>query len=204
MKTFSARISTDAEIASIDVDAETPEQALAKAREIAEGDDIDSLPFEPYSEAHPVNEVVIEDEDGAEVAAWQDEDLRLRLHAGTLLSAAQIVLDCWERGDLAEAVRGLGEAVNVVKSPDGSEQPAGAYAKEEDPPATPRSFLVLYFSTDGIKVGEVEAPSPKEAIALLREAGGRHPLPSAYLAFKGMPPVYEVMVIDRPSHAHRR
>lgn len=106
MKTFSARTNTDAETASIDLEAETPEQALAKAREIAEGDDGSTLPFEGYSELHPVNEIIIEDEHGAEVAGWQDQELRLCLHAGMLLAASA-------GADVTERVRTRNNAIEA-------------------------------------------------------------------------------------------
>jgi hypothetical protein len=54
-----------------------------------------------------VNEVLVYDADGNELAAWYDDDMRLRRAARDLLEAAELVVARWEHGDLAEAVREL-------------------------------------------------------------------------------------------------
>jgi hypothetical protein len=97
MKTYTAYFFTDANYASYDLAAETPEQALAAARALDEADD-GSLYFTTYDDAPPVNQIEILDEDG-EVAEWLDDDLRLRLAAGDLLAALELCVDCL--GDLA-------------------------------------------------------------------------------------------------------
>lgn len=83
---------TDANYASTDIEADTPEHALATARALDEADD-GSLYFTSYDDAPPVNQIEIFDEDG-EVAEWQDDDLRLRLSARDLLAALELCVDC--------------------------------------------------------------------------------------------------------------
>ena len=109
MKTFTVNFASDAEFSSRNFDANTPEQALALARKLYE-DDPSELWFEPY-DGMDVNEILVYDEDGNELAAWYDDDMRLRLAARDLLGAAEQVVARWEQGDLAEAVRELSAAV---------------------------------------------------------------------------------------------
>jgi hypothetical protein len=113
MKTYTVNFASDAECASSIFDAETPEQALALARKLYE-DEPSELWFEPYS-GMDVNEILVYDPDGKEVAVWYDEDMRLRLAARDLLDAAEMVVARWEQGDLAEAVRQLDDAIAKAK-----------------------------------------------------------------------------------------
>jgi hypothetical protein len=113
MTTYTVNFASDAEFASRDFDADTPEQALALARKLYE-DDPSELWFEPY-DGMDVNEILVYDADGNERAAWYDDDLRLRLAARDLLEAAELVVARWERGDLAEAVRELDSAIAKAK-----------------------------------------------------------------------------------------
>ncbi len=117
MKTYTVNFASDAEFASRDFDAETPQQALALARKLYE-DDRSELWFEPY-DGMDVNEILVYDADGNEVAVWYDDDMRLRLAARDLLEAAEKVVSRWERGDLAAAVRELDAA--VAKAKEGAE-----------------------------------------------------------------------------------
>jgi hypothetical protein len=111
MTTYTATFRTDADFATREFKAATPEQALKKARRF---DPLD-LMFESYDGGMPVNEIIIQDADENELAVWRDEDLRLRLAARDLLDAAELVVARWERGDLAEAVRGLDSAIAKAK-----------------------------------------------------------------------------------------
>jgi hypothetical protein len=86
MKTYTAYFRTDAEFATREIKAATPEQALKKARRLYERDPLD-LKFESYYEALPVNGIAIQDADHNELAVWRDDDLRLRLAARDLLEA---------------------------------------------------------------------------------------------------------------------
>jgi len=112
MTTYTVYFRTDAESASHDIEADTPEQALALAREL---DAPGELWFDAYSGVMPVNEIVVCDPDGEEAAHWHDDELRLRLAAQDLLDAAELVVARWERGDLAEAVRELSAAIAKAK-----------------------------------------------------------------------------------------
>jgi hypothetical protein len=109
MKTYKVNFASDAEFASRDFDAKTPEQALALARKLYE-DEPSELWFFPY-DGMDVNEILVYDADGNEVAVWYDDDMRLRVAARELLDAAELVVARWEQGDLAEAVRELAAAV---------------------------------------------------------------------------------------------
>jgi len=112
MTTYDVYFRSDAQRASVDIEADSPEQALALAREI---DAPRELWFYPYDGIMPVNEIVVTDPDGEEVAGWLDDDLRLRLAARDLLDAAELVVARWEGGDLAEAVRELSAAIAKAK-----------------------------------------------------------------------------------------
>jgi hypothetical protein len=86
MKTYTAHFRTDANFATREFKAATPEQALKKARRFYADDPLD-LMFESYSDGMPVNEIVIQDADDNELAVWLDDDLRLRLAASDLLES---------------------------------------------------------------------------------------------------------------------
>jgi hypothetical protein len=92
MTTYTAHFSSDAEFATLDFEAETPEQALALAQKLyAEELHTDApsrLWFEPYIDM-TVNEIAVCGADGNELAAWHHQDLRLRLAAPDLLEALQ-------------------------------------------------------------------------------------------------------------------
>ena len=109
MTTYTANFRSDAEFASHEFEAETPEQALTLARKLYE-DDPSELWFEHY-DGMPVNEIAIADADGNEVAVWYDDDMRLRLAAPNLLDAVKFCamtlydLEASERkGYIAEAI----------------------------------------------------------------------------------------------------
>ena len=86
MTTYRAYFHTDADFATFEVKADTPEQALALARQLYD-DDPSDLMFEPYDGGMPVNEVSIHDADYNKLAVWYDDSLRVRLAAGDLLDA---------------------------------------------------------------------------------------------------------------------
>jgi hypothetical protein len=88
MTNYTAYFRSDSEFATLEVEADTPEQALSKARKLY-ASDRSELWFEPY-EGMAVNEIAITlDDPGEEVAVWHDEDLRLRLAARALLDALE-------------------------------------------------------------------------------------------------------------------
>lgn len=111
MPTYTAEFHTDAEWASLEIKAPTPETALAKARAL----DFETLIFERYEDVHPVNCINVRDADYNNLAEWQDDELRLRLASPALLEAAEKVIARWESGDLAAAVRELNAAVDQAK-----------------------------------------------------------------------------------------
>jgi hypothetical protein len=114
MKTYTATFRTDAEFATREIKAATPEQALKKARRLYDDDPFD-LMFESYDGGMPVNEIAIADADYDELAVWRDDDMRLRNAARDLLDAAELVVARWERGDLAAAVRDLDAVIAKAK-----------------------------------------------------------------------------------------
>ncbi len=115
MTTYTAYFRGNAEFATKEFVAKTPEKALRMARDFLEqhGDELD---FEPYDHGGmAVDEIEICTDGADELAVWRGEDLRLRLAARDLLKAlqdqtelAQKVIDNWTTGDLAAAVRALG------------------------------------------------------------------------------------------------
>jgi hypothetical protein len=118
MTTYTVHFRTDAECATDEIVAETAALALVAAREIATNR-LKELFFEPYQGAFDVNEIAVCDEDDSEeLVVWYNDDLHLRFAARDLLSAARLVLERWETGDLAEAVRELSAA--VVKAEGGA------------------------------------------------------------------------------------
>jgi hypothetical protein len=118
MNTYTVHFGSDLQYGCRDLEAETPEQALAQARRLAEKDwhtlDLD------YFEAcdYRINEIEVRDSEDNPVAVWHDDHLRLCLAAPDLLAAAEKVVTRWEQGDLAEAVRALSAAVAEAKGGD--------------------------------------------------------------------------------------
>jgi hypothetical protein len=91
MTTRTATFKSAAEYATHDFEAETPQQALALARQFY-ADETTELWFDRYAEM-PVNEIAVCDVDGNNVALWLNDDLRLRLAARDLLDALQALYD---------------------------------------------------------------------------------------------------------------
>jgi hypothetical protein len=58
---------------------------------------------------------VIDVETGETVSTLSQQEWHMMLAASDLLEAAELVVARWERGDLAEAVRGLDAAVEQAK-----------------------------------------------------------------------------------------
>ena len=98
MTTYRAYFYTDGDFATRRFEADTPEQALALARQLYADDPVD-LMFEPYDGGLPVNEIAIHDSDYKELAVWRDDAKRMQLAARDLLDA---LTDLVER-DRAEA-----------------------------------------------------------------------------------------------------
>jgi hypothetical protein len=78
---------SDAETACTHITADTPQQALSLAQALY-ANDPSSLWFEPFDGMN-VNEIVVCDFWGADVAAWRDDELKLRLAAQDMFEALQ-------------------------------------------------------------------------------------------------------------------
>jgi len=87
MPTYKAYFHTDAEWASREFEADTPERALALARQFYD-ESPSSLYFESYDSGTVVNEITIIDPDG-NMRTWFDDDMRLRRAAQHLLDALE-------------------------------------------------------------------------------------------------------------------
>jgi hypothetical protein len=108
MTTYTVYFRTDAQRASVDIEAKTPKQALARARKI---DAPRELWFDPYDGILPVNEIVVTDPDGEEVAGWLDDDVHLRLAARDMLEALQFIA-----ADIEEGIRGKGAWLKLARA----------------------------------------------------------------------------------------
>lgn len=82
MTTYTAYFRTDGEYATHDFEADTPEQALALARQLHEDDRL-GLMFQSYDDM-PVNEIEISGPEGDELALWRDADLAPTVPASKL------------------------------------------------------------------------------------------------------------------------
>lgn len=122
MKTYRAEFFTVADWAFRDIEAETPEQALELACKFFD-DNLGELNFRSYGEIEPLDQVQIWQDGEGTLAAWESEGYRLRIAAKDLLDAlqsqtdaAQTVIDNWENGDLAGAVRGLDQSIAISRA----------------------------------------------------------------------------------------
>ena len=121
MHTYTAFFRTDADYAERTFRAHSLEHALAKARTFHDehGED---LIFQDYDHGGDgVNAIEIAGPDGETV--WRSDDLLRRLAADDLLDAltaateaAQAVIDSWERGNLASAVRTLDASIPAARA----------------------------------------------------------------------------------------
>ncbi len=86
MTTYEALFQTDGGYAIREFEADTPEQALALARQLCEADPSE-LTFQPYDDAMPVNAIEVCGPEGVGFAQWRDEEVWLQLAARDLLAA---------------------------------------------------------------------------------------------------------------------
>ena len=90
LTTYTVTFRTDRDSASEEIDAASPEAALAEARAIAnDRDRLAGLYFEPCLEQSPVEDIVVDTQDGESVAQWRSPDLVLRLAAGDLIGTLE-------------------------------------------------------------------------------------------------------------------
>ena len=122
IKTYRAEFFTVADWAYYEIEAETPEQALKLARQFY-GDHLGELDFRSYDAIEPLDHVQIWDAGRGTLASWESPDYRLRQAAPDLLrvleeqtAAAQAVIDNWEKGDLARAVRALDASITAART----------------------------------------------------------------------------------------
>jgi hypothetical protein len=120
MTTYTATFYTNVGSAEATFKAKTPAQALKKAR-ACYATRPETLYFDPYES--DVEEIVIRDESEQDVARWQSDDLHVLLTAVDLLDAletqtdaAQNVIDTWQAGDLAGAVRALDVSIDGARA----------------------------------------------------------------------------------------
>jgi hypothetical protein len=95
MTTYTATFRTDAEYATYEFKADTPQQALALAHQLYDDDPLE-LMFQSYDGGMPVNEIeIIGPSEGNPLALWRDEELWLQLAARDLFTALQAVFTWW-------------------------------------------------------------------------------------------------------------
>jgi hypothetical protein len=113
MNTYTVYFRSDSEFADLDIDATTPQQALAFARKVY-AEEPHSLFFDHYGESI-VNEIAVAD-DGEEVAVWQDDELRLRLAAQDLLDAVEFCAMTLYDLEASERKGYIGEAIRLARA----------------------------------------------------------------------------------------
>lgn len=123
MTTFTAHFYTEADYATTRIEADTPEQALQRAREI-ESDQLEILDFRSYDSTNGIELIEIWSPDRCTVAEWQSDDRRLRLAARDLFTALQFCdmtladLECSKRkGYVAHAIKLTRAALAKAKPP---------------------------------------------------------------------------------------
>jgi hypothetical protein len=92
--------------AQCEVDADTPEQALHRARKA-----IHDAPAEECDDDYPWDEWRVDTAKTDGVLMHLDAPARLRAAAALLLRACRMLVDRWEHGDLSEAARACRDAV---------------------------------------------------------------------------------------------
>ncbi len=116
MNTYDVYFRSDLQWGMREFGADTQAQALELARQVADENPY-SLPLDYYEVCDtPINEIEVYDKKHGSVAVWYDHDMRLRLAAVGLLSAAEKILDRWQNGDIGEAIHDLMVAVEAAKA----------------------------------------------------------------------------------------
>jgi hypothetical protein len=117
--TYRAEFFTAADYAVRSFEAETPEQALELARRFYD-ENLIELDFCSYDDNAGLDHIQIWDNKRGTLATWESDDYHLRKAAPELFTALQAqteavkaVIDNWEKGDLAGAVRAL-DASNSI------------------------------------------------------------------------------------------
>ena len=91
MTTYTVYFRSDLQSGMREIIAQTPEQALDLARQLA-SENPDNMVLDYFFEACdcPINEIEICDDHGNSLVTWFDDDMRLRLAATDLLEAAHL------------------------------------------------------------------------------------------------------------------
>jgi hypothetical protein len=97
MNTYLVTFRTDTHYADLEIEADTPEQALQQARALAASRDAYlDLDFQTYDGPGSINEIEVygsgEAETGDVLLAWQDDDLALRNAAADLRDALEALV----------------------------------------------------------------------------------------------------------------
>jgi hypothetical protein len=125
MTTYNVHIYREMRLVYCGIEAATHEEAAAIARERPTGDadDIDECSGDTFYAC-----VDVQGDEEYEQSRWIDfEEERLRKAAPALLAACRMVVERWERGDLAEAARACSaaiaeaEAAGITPAPDDTE-----------------------------------------------------------------------------------
>jgi len=93
MPTYNVDIRTDADYATRQFKARSPNDALQKARAFCD-ERPEDLMFQSYDGGHPVNEIEVFDANRGSGAVWHDDDMRRRLAASDMLAALELCVDC--------------------------------------------------------------------------------------------------------------
>lgn len=89
-----------------EIEADSPEGALELAKAQVEHESA-----EECDDGYPWDTFSVDDGGETNPLLWQDKQARLREAAPRLLAACRMVVDRWEKGDLAEAARACAEAI---------------------------------------------------------------------------------------------
>lgn len=86
--------------------ANSPEEALQKARKFSDDTNLTEADFDPTAEGYCVREITVSDEHGQQHAVWQTDEYRLQLAAPKLLQALENqiqatreIIDAWNNTD---------------------------------------------------------------------------------------------------------
>ena len=102
MPSYEITLRTDCEYATTNIVAADKNAAMAEAMRLRD-EEADTLDWEHYERnAFPINEIVVRDADGNEVADWLSDEMRLSLAAPELLEALKGLLPEYESYVLSE------------------------------------------------------------------------------------------------------
>jgi hypothetical protein len=114
--------------------ANSPEEALHKARKFSDDTNLTEADFDPTAEGYCVREITVSDEHDQQHAVWQTDEYRLQLAAPKLLKALEKqveatsgILDaCDEMNDLSAAGEDIIQAIDgIIEDLEGLSEAAG-------------------------------------------------------------------------------